>query len=303
MTEFVIQKLQEIVGTEAVCTEEPMAKHTTFRIGGPAEVFVQPCAVQEIRDVLQVCRDADVPVTVIGNGSNLLVSDAGIRGVVIRLDHHFQEARVEDSVLVAQAGLLLSRLAGLAREHALTGLEYASGIPGTVGGAVIMNAGAYDGEIRDSLQEAVILTKELEEQRIPAEDLDLSYRHSRAMDEGWIVLEATFALRPGDPDAIDARMRELREARIEKQPLEYPSAGSTFRRPKGYFAGKLIMDAGLAGYAVGDAQVSEKHCGFVINRGEATADDVRALIEHVQKTVETKFGVRLEPEVRFLGFS
>ena len=302
MTEAFIHRILEAAGTGAVRTGEPMEKHTTFRIGGPADLFVRPESAEQCVNVLRICREAEVPFFVLGNGSNLLVSDAGYRGVILQLDQNFQEYSVDGCRITAQAGLLLSRLAQAAKNAALTGLEYASGIPGTVGGGVMMNAGAYGGEIKDSLKEAVILTEELEIRRIPASDLDLRYRHSRAMEENWIILEAVFELAPGDPETIGGRMEELRIQRTEKQPLEFPSAGSTFKRPEGYFAGKLIMDAGLAGFSVGDAQVSEKHCGFVINRGTASADDVRTLIRQVQEKVLGESGILLEPEVRFLGF-
>ena len=296
------ERIQQIVGEEAVRTNVPMSSCTTFRIGGPADVLVRPSDNAQIRSILELCRENEVPVTVIGNGSNLLVSDAGFRGVIIRLDQNFQKAQIHENTITAQAGLLLANLAALAREHDLTGLEYASGIPGTVGGAVWMNAGAYDGEIRDSFVCAEVLTRDLEEKTIPAEEMDLSYRHSRAMEEGWIVLQAEFRLEPGNPDEIRAKMEDYRKRRMEKQPLEWPSAGSTFKRPVGHFAGKLIMEAGLSGASVGGAQVSEKHCGFVINRGDATAEDVRALIRLVQDRVMETSGIRLEPEVRFLGF-
>ena len=230
------------------------------------------------------------------------MSDAGYRGMVLQLDQNYQACRREDDCFTVKSGVLLAKLAAAAREAAYTGLEYASGIPGTVGGAVTMNAGAYGGEIKQNLVKARILTEDLEVRDINADELDLGYRHSRIMDENWIVLGAVFRLTPGDEKEIGARMAELREQRQEKQPLEYPSAGSTFKRPEGYFAGKLIMDAGLAGFSVGDAQVSEKHCGFVVNRGQATAEQVASLIGSVRETVLKKFDVLLEPEVRFLGF-
>ena len=294
-------ELEAIAGKDRVLVQEPLAAYTTFRIGGPADYLVRPSDKAQIRAVMELCREHDVPVAVIGNGSNLLVSDAGFRGVILRLDQHFQQIKVEENTITAQAGLLLTALAAAAREHALAGLEYASGIPGTVGGAVWMNAGAYGGEIRDSLVSVDLLTRDLEERRATAEEMELSYRHSRAMDEGWILLEAVFSLETGDPVEIAAKTEEFRRRRTEKQPLNYPSAGSTFKRPEGYFAGKLIMEAGLSGLTVGGAQVSEKHCGFVINRGGATAEDVRTLIRTVQERVMENAGVLLEPEVRFLG--
>ncbi|MEE1115184.1 MAG: UDP-N-acetylmuramate dehydrogenase [Eubacterium sp.] len=289
-------------GKNNVVFDEPMKKHTTFRIGGPADAFVSPEKTEDVRGILEVCRDADVPYFILGNGSNLLVSDEGYRGVVVQIDKNLQALHVEENTIRAEAGCLLARLAGAARDNSLTGLEFAGGIPGTLGGAVTMNAGAYGGEMKDVLETVHVLKEDLEEAVIPVDELDLGYRHSRIMEAGWIVLSAEISLTGGDPAAIQSRMDELKEQRVTKQPLEFPSAGSTFKRPEGYFAGKLIMDAGLRGYRVGDAQVSEKHCGFVINRGDATAEEVRTLIRDVQRIVEEKFGVRLETEVRFLGF-
>lgn len=302
MTDTFIQAIREAAGGAAVLENERMDRHTTFRIGGPADLFVCPEHTEQIIRILQLCREAEVPYFILGNGSNLLVSDAGYRGVVLQLDQNYQACLREDDCFTVKSGVLLAKLAAAAREAAYTGLEYASGIPGTVGGAVTMNAGAYGGEIKQNLVKARILTEDLEVRDIDADELNLGYRHSRIMDENWIVLGAVFRLTPGDEKEIGARMAELREQRQEKQPLEYPSAGSTFKRPEGYFAGKLIMDAGLAGFSVGDAQVSEKHCGFVVNRGQATAEQVASLIGSVRETVLKKFDVLLEPEVRFLGF-
>ena len=298
----IIKELRQILPEGEVLSDEPMSKHTTFRIGGPADLFIRPKNVQEIRDALSFLEKAGIPVFVLGNGSNLLVSDQGFRGVVLQLFRNFQALSADGKCLKAQSGLLLSALASEAAKRSLTGLEFASGIPGTVGGGILMNAGAYGGEICDVLQEAVILTKENELRTIRKDELGLSYRRSRAMDEEWVILEGTFELSEGSPEAITARMEEMREARTSKQPLEYPSAGSTFKRPEGYFAGKLIMDAGLAGESCGGACVSEKHCGFVINRGGATAEDVVTLIRRVQEIVRKNSGVQLETEVRFLGF-
>ncbi len=301
MTDAFAEQLRKTVGPEAVRQDEPMSAHTTFRIGGPADYFVRPASAEQTAAVLACCRDADVPFCILGNGSDLLVSDAGFRGVVVQIGPNLQAWRLAGERIEAQAGMLLSRLAAEAMQASLDGLTFASGIPGTVGGAVTMNAGAYGGEIRQVLRRVRVLTADLSLQDVPAEELDMGYRHSRVMDEGWIVLEAEFCLKPGDREQIERRMEELRRARQEKQPLEYPSAGSTFKRPPGYFAGKLIMDAGLAGLRIGDAQVSEKHCGFVINRGHATAADVLAVIRTVQETVLRTSGVQLEPEVRFIG--
>ncbi|MDO4623126.1 MAG: UDP-N-acetylmuramate dehydrogenase [Eubacteriales bacterium] len=297
-----LEKLEAIVGKEQVLLQEPMKKHTTFRIGGPADLFLQPTEIGQVAPVLEVLRAAGVPGFILGNGSNLLVSDSGFRGAVVQLDHKLQKLEMEGSVIRAEAGVLLSRLAACARDHALTGLEFASGIPGTLGGACTMNAGAYGGEMKQVLKNVTILDENLQMRTIPAEELELGYRTSRIQKGGWIVLAAEIELQQGDQAAIIERMDELKEARVTKQPLEYPSAGSTFKRPEGYFAGKLIQDAGLRGYQVGGAAVSEKHCGFVINRENATAADVCQLIRDVQKIVYEKFAVELETEIRFLGF-
>ena len=302
MTEAFIQEIKKMAGSAAVLQNERMEKHTTFRIGGPADLFVRPEHTEQIVQILHLCREAEVPYYILGNGSNLLVSDAGYRGVILQLDQNYQECIQKDNSFRVKAGLLLSKLALMAKDAGLAGLEFASGIPGTVGGAVTMNAGAYGGEIRQCLVSARILTEDLEVRDVNAGALDLGYRHSRIMEENWIVLGAVFRLHTGKVEEIADRIAELREARQSKQPLEFPSAGSTFKRPEGFFAGKLIMDAGLSGFAVGDAQVSEKHCGFVINRGHATAEQIISLIDTVRETVLQKYGVLLEPEVRFLGF-
>ena len=297
----ILEMLAERAGREQVLTGEPMSRHTTFRIGGPADWFVAPKTTEQLQAVVAGCRENALSYFILGNGSNLLVSDAGYRGAVIQIYKNLDAFAVEGTTIRAQAGALLSALAAAARDAGLTGMEFASGIPGTLGGAVTMNAGAYGGEMKDILTRVTVLDEENRIRVIEANALALGYRTSRVKTENWIVLEAEMDLRPGDRDAISARMEELREARTSKQPLSYPSAGSTFKRPAGHFAGKLIMDAGLAGASVGDAQISEKHCGFLINTGAATARDVRMLMAHVQKTVLEKYGVCLEPEVKMLG--
>lgn len=294
--------LCEAAGEGNVFCQEPMSRHTTFRIGGPAEFFATPKDPESLQKVLRLCRQEGYPRFILGNGSNLLVSDDGCRGVVVQLDRNFQDVRCEETRITAQAGVLLSKLAALARDNSLAGLEFASGIPGSLGGALAMNAGAYGGEMKDVLRSVTVLDGSLEFRTVPVGELDMGYRCSRIQTDGWVAVSAVLDLTRGERGEIDRKMEELREKRAEKQPLAYPSAGSTFKRPEGYFAGKLIMDAGLAGYTVGGAQVSEKHCGFVINRGGATAADVRTLIGDVQRIVYEKFGVKLEPEVRFLGF-
>lgn len=278
-----------------------MKKHTTFRIGGPADIFAVPDTIEKAAKIIGICREQKVPFYVIGNGSNLLVSDQGYRGVVVQVYKNLSAIEIKGDIITAQAGAMLSVIAKKAMTASLTGFEFASGIPGTVGGAAVMNAGAYGGEMKQVLTEVTVLTREGELRRIPSEELKLGYRYSVIPEKGWIVLEAKLKLHRGDYDMIKARMDELKEKRVEKQPLELPSAGSTFKRPEGYFAGKLIMDAGLRGFSVGGAQVSEKHCGFVVNTGEATAKDVRDLIREVSRQVKTKFGVELEPEVKMLG--
>lgn len=299
MTQF-IEKLTETFPQLEIRREEPMSAHTTFRIGGPAELFVSPKKV-EIAGILAYARERNVPVTVIGNGSNLLVGDAGIRGLVVEIGGGMSEIAVQGTTIVASAGALLSQVANAAASAGLGGMEFAAGIPGSLGGAVTMNAGAYGGEMKDILQNVKVLTGDGQERTLSREELNLGYRHSCIPDNGYVVVEATIQLSPKPTEQIREEMAQLRQRRLEKQPLEYPSAGSTFKRPEEYFAGKLIMDAGLRGYTVGGAQVSEKHCGFVINRGDATAADVKKLMSDVQKTVYDQFGVMLEPEVRLIG--
>lgn len=300
MTQEFIEKLKGIIPQREIKLEEPLSNHTTFRIGGPAEVYVKP-STEQLRQLFALAKETDTPVTIIGNGSNLLVSDQGIRGVVAEIGSGMNEVVVGKTMVVAQAGALLSKVAHEAAEAGLGGFEFAAGIPGTVGGAVVMNAGAYGGEIKDVLKSVTVLSQEGEILTLTRDELQLSYRYSCIPEKKYIVLSATFALQEGAKEDIRATMENLRAQRIEKQPLEYPSAGSTFKRPEGYFAGKLIMDAGLRGYRVGGAAVSEKHCGFVINRGNATASDVKQLISDVQRVVSEKFGVHLETEVKMIG--
>lgn len=286
---------------DKVRQEEPMKNHTTFRIGGPARFFVSPGNSRELAAVLAVCREAGCAWFILGNGSNLLVSDSGFDGVVIQIGKGFDQIRVQGSQVYAGAGALLSQIARRAAEAELTGLEFAAGIPGTLGGAAVMNAGAYGSEMKDVLSFVRVLTEDGEEADIPAQELELGYRTSCIPKRGYVALGAQFDLQPGSREAIFARMEELAAARRSKQPLEYPSAGSTFKRPQGYFAGKLIQDAGLKGFQVGGAQVSEKHSGFVINRGGAAASDVMELCRQVSETVKEQFGVELEMEVKTLG--
>ena len=293
-----IRKLGEQV---EILVAEPMKNHTTFRIGGPAEALALPKTPEEVAEVVRFCHEHAQPYYVLGNGSNLLVSDEGYRGLVLQLYRNFNDIQVNGEMITVQAGAMLAAVARTAYQAGLTGLEFASGIPGTIGGAVVMNAGAYGGEMKNVLKEVTVLTKEGEVLVIPAKALELGYRTSVIPKNGWIVLGAVLQLKKGDQEQILARMEELKEQRITKQPLDLPSAGSTFKRPEGYFAGKLIMDAGLRGFTVGGAQVSEKHCGFVVNRGNATAADVWELICEVKRRVKEMTGVELEPEVKLLG--
>lgn len=299
-TQQFCEQLYKILPKEQILREEPLRKHTTFRIGGPAELFVTP-DVKQLGEILRLTAETGYPVTLIGNGSNLLVSDAGIRGLVVEFGQAMEYVDIEGERIRIGAGTLLSKAANAAASAGLSGMEFAAGIPGSLGGAIVMNAGAYGGEMKDIVSEAVVLTGRGERRVLSLDELDLSYRHSCIPKKHYVVVEATLQLERKDTESIRSVMGELREKRVSKQPLEFPSAGSTFKRPEGYFAGKLIMDAGLAGYSVGDAQVSAKHCGFVINRGAATAEQVRQLIYDVQRKVYEAFQVRLEPEVKMVG--
>lgn len=294
-------RLRAIVGEDNLLVDEPMSEHTTFEIGGPADFYVIPEDFDEVRDVITACKDADADYFVLGCGSDLLVSDEGYRGVIVAVADGLMGVSVEGDQMCCQAGVGLREASEMACELGLSGLEFACGIPGSVGGACFMNAGAYGGCMADVLKEVRVLLPDGSLDDVAVEDLALGYRQSRIADEGWVVLSATFDLDRGDPEKIRATMDDLTHQREEKQPLELPSAGSTFKRPEGYFAGKLITDAGLKGYQSGGAAVSKKHAGFVVNVGGATAADVHAVIEHVQDEVERTSGVRLEPEVRFLG--
>ena len=301
MNQELFTGLCEIVGQERVYQEERMDRHTTFRIGGPADLFVIPESVETLISAVNFCRKKQVPFYILGNGSNLLVGDGGYRGVIIQIYKNLNKITVQGNEIHAQAGAMLSVIAKQALAHGLTGFEFASGIPGTLGGAAVMNAGAYGGEMKDVLVETTVLTPEGDILKIPVEEMDFGYRTSVVERKSYIVLEAVLRLCPGDTEQIRRQMEELKEKRTSKQPLELPSAGSTFKRPEGYFAGKLIMDAGLRGFTVGGAQVSEKHCGFVVNKENATAADVRELMRQVNERVKSQFGVSLEPEVKMLG--
>ena len=301
MNQSFYDKLTSVIAKERVYVDEPMSRHTTFRVGGPADFFVTPKAKEEVRDVIRICKEAGMPYYIIGNGSNLLVSDAGYRGVIVQIYKEMNEVKVEGDLVKAQAGALLSGIAAKALGAELSGFEFASGIPGTIGGACVMNAGAYGGEMKDVLESVTVLTGKGKIIELGRNELELGYRTSVIAKKGYIVLGAALKLERGDGEKIKTYMDELKEKRVTKQPLEYPSAGSTFKRPEGYFAGKLIEDAGLRGFQVGGAQVSEKHCGFVINRDHATAADIMELMRQVQIRVKENSGVDLEPEVKRLG--
>ena len=301
MNKIFYEALVKVLDEDQIKPEEPMKNHVTFRGGGSADFFVTPKNYEELSWVLKCCAKYEMPCYIMGNGSNLLVSDQGYRGVVIQLFRQLNDIQCEGNVIRAQAGALLSAVANRALEEKLTGFEFAAGIPGTLGGACVMNAGAYGGEMKDVLKSVTVLTREGERITLQKNELELGYRTSIIAKKDYIVLEAEIELKAGDAEEIKAVMDDLKERRTTKQPLEYPSAGSTFKRPEGYFAGKLIQESGLQGFQVGGAQVSEKHCGFVINKDQATAADIAELIRQVQDRVEEKFGVRLETEVKRLG--
>ena len=301
MKELFYQELCGCVGADQIRQKKPMKLHTTFRAGGPADYFVIPKSSLQVKQVIEICKARKMPWYVVGNGSNLLVGDGGYRGVIIQIYKNLSGVTIEGQSVKAQAGALLSRVGACALQKSLAGMEFACGIPGTIGGAVVMNAGAYGGEMKDILSSVTVLKENGEEEVILADQLQMGYRTSVIKEKGYVVLEAVLHLEKGDAGQIAGRMEELKRKRVEKQPLEFPSAGSTFKRPEGYFAGKLIMDAGLRGYRVGGASISEKHCGFVVNDQEATARDIRTLMEDVQRIVRERFQVELEPEVKFLG--
>lgn len=295
------ERLTKIVSEDRVKVNEPMNRHTTFRTGGPADYFVAPETKEELKELISVLKEIREPYYIIGNGSNLLVSDTGYRGTVIQICKSMSGVCVCGNQIKAQAGALLSKIAGRALDAGLTGFEFAAGIPGTLGGACVMNAGAYGGEMKDVLSEVHVLTPEKEFLTLSPDEMELGYRTSIIAQKGYVVLEAVITLSEGNKEDIKERMEELRQKRVSRQPLEYPSAGSTFKRPEGYFAGKLIEDAGLRGFQVGGAQVSEKHCGFVINRENASSKEILELMKQISARVEERFGVALEPEVRRLG--
>lgn len=324
MDNHMLGKLNQILTKDCIKTNEELAQYTTFRIGGPADYFVSPTNVEDLKKVIILCQEEKIPYYIIGKGSNLLIGDKGFRGVIIKISDNFTGIHkvLKDSdeynqivnmnqdleldcntleIVKAKAGISLAQMAKEVYESSLTGFEFASGIPGTLGGAVAMNAGAYGGEIKDCILTATVMDQDGNIETFNKSQLNLGYRTSIVQTKGGIVLEATFGFHPGNKEEILALMQDLNQKRRDKQPLEFPSAGSTFKRPVGHFAGKLIMDSGLRGYRVGGAMISEKHCGFVINADHATAKDVLQLIHDVQRIVDEKFQVKMEPEVRILG--
>ncbi len=297
----ILKGLSRYTNPENILTDEPMKDHTTFKIGGNADFLVSPSSVEEISNIISFIKENHINFAVIGNGSNILVSDKGFRGVIIRLHKSFADYTVEDESITAQGGILLSRLASVALENSLTGLEFASGIPGSLAGATFMNAGAYGPEMKDVIEEVTFLDKDCEIKTIGVKECDFGYRTSYFSKNDAIVLTVKLKLKKGNKDEIKKTMEELSKRRLDKQPLTFPSAGSVFKRPQGHFAGALVEQAGLKNYSIGGAMVSEKHAGFIINTGNATCEDVLNLIEYIKKIVYEKFGVTLEPEVRILG--
>ena len=296
----IIKTLEQFLPAENIYLNEPMSKHTTFRIGGNADCLLQIQNEDQLLHIQKYLHQLDLPYVVIGNGSNLLVSDQGYAGVVLEIGEQMSQVQVCGEQIVAQAGAPMSKIARAALENNLTGFEFAAGIPGTIGGGVVMNAGAYGGELKQVVTLVKVADKEGNILELDNETMEFGYRTSVIKSAPFTVVEVRIQLEKGNREQIKEKMDELAVKRREKQPLEYPSAGSTFKRPEGHFAGELIMNAGLRGYTVGDAQVSEKHCGFVINKGQATAEEVKQLIKDVQETVKNKFGVDLEPEVIIL---
>jgi len=299
--EGVAADLERLVGPANVRPDEPMKVHTSFRVGGPADYMVFPQSEEQVEAVLRFCRARGIPVFVIGRGSNLLVRDGGLRGVVVKLAGNLAQWEIQGRHVRAQAGIALRRLALHAAEAGLTGLEFASGIPGSLGGAVVMNAGAYGGEMKDVLVSVTVLDQNLERREMSPDELQLSYRHSILQDEKMLVLSARLRLARGEPGAIMRQIGDLWQRRASKQPLEYPSAGSVFKRPPGRYVGPMIQELGLQGVRIGGAEVSRKHAGFIVNRGGATARDVLNLIDFVRARVRDHFGVELEPEIRIAG--
>jgi len=298
--EELIKKLNAVMAAENIRLNEPMKNHTSFKVGGPVDILLMPQTKQEVGEALAICRESAIPLYVIGNGSNLLVQDGGVRGIILQTKG-LKQVTVQGETLMAEPGISLKDLADIALEEELTGLEFASGIPGSLGGAVTMNAGAFDGEMKNIIESIEVITENGNINTIPVEACDFGYRKSVLQKYNWVLVGINLALKKGDYHEIKEKMLDFNTRRQDKQPLEYPSAGSTFRRPEGYYAGKLVQDAGFRGYSIGGAQVSEKHSGFVINKGDATAADILGLISTIQAGVKEKFGVDLKTEVIVIG--
>ncbi|MGM0754092.1 MAG: UDP-N-acetylmuramate dehydrogenase [Bacillota bacterium] len=298
--EKVFEELSKVMHSDNIKRDELLREHLYTKLGGKADFFLTPTTYEEVQNIVKLSNEVDVPFTLLGNGSNLIVKDGGIRGIVLHLKN-FTDIKTTDQLIVAQSGAAIIDVSRRALAEKLSGLEFACGIPGTVGGALFMNAGAYGGEIKDVLDYCHVVDRDGNLVKRTAAELELDYRHSNISEKGDIVLEATFSLKPGDYEEIKAVMDDLTDKRESKQPLEYPSCGSVFKRPPGYFAGKLIQDSELQGTNFGGAEVSTKHAGFIVNKDNATASDYISLIEHVQKTVKEKFDVELEREVRIIG--
>lgn len=301
MNTSIYDYIKTIIPRERILFHEPMDQHTTFRVGGEAECFFSIQQEEELVKLIPYLNQIEQDYFILGNGSNLLVGDKGYRGIVLKFDGPMEQIRTDGTRITAKAGASLARVAVVAKENGLTGLEFAAGIPGTIGGGVVMNAGAYDGEMKQVVEAVRVIDREGEITTLDNDTMEFGYRTSIIKNRPYIVLEVVLRLAEGDPDQIGAKMEELAQQRRNKQPLEYASAGSTFKRPEGYYAGKLIMEAGMRGYRIGGAQVSNKHCGFIINTGRATAADIKEVIEEVQERVKERFHVSLEPEVVFLG--
>lgn len=295
------EKLTSVLGKEKVLTNELMSNHTSFNIGGPVDIMALPESSVQLGEILRCCNSSEVPFMVMGNGTNLLVSDKGIRGCVIKIYDNMNKCTINDNIMEVEAGMLISKASKFALQSSLSGLEFAEGIPGTIGGAVTMNAGAYIGEMSMVVSETEFMDTKGNIVTISGEEHCFSYRNSIIQKSKGIVLKTKLKLNSGELSQIKELMDDFNFKRRDKQPLEWPSAGSVFKRPKGHFVGKLIDDCGLRGYSIGGAQVSDKHSGFIINKGNATCEDVLRLIKHIQKTVNERFSVQLEPELRIIG--
>ncbi len=301
ISQAVKEALQKFIPAENILYKESLKQHTTFRVGGEADCMIRIENEEQLSPLLHYLSLVELPYFVMGNGSNLLVGDKGYRGIILQIFNFNNAINVEGNRIYAKAGAYLSQVSKVAYEHGLTGLEFAAGIPGTVGGGIVMNAGAFDGEMKQVVESVTVFDKKGNRLEFNNDTMEFGYRTSVIKNFPFIVMDSCFLLKPGEKEVIGEKMKEFQNKRKEKQPLEYASAGSTFKRPEGHFAGKLIMDAGLQGFKMGGAQVSEKHCGFVINTGEATARDIRDLISYIQEEVGRQFSVKLEPEVIYLG--